>query len=218
MTVTTALQLRPRTTVRAAGLVDVPAVVRLIAPSPPPPPLSGPGPDLECSALDWEQTQSAMRLVLAHHTLEEGQVWVAEREDGTLLAAAIWLPPGTGSEPPDTRFSSLFSRELAIGPQERPVLPTELKEAWPDVPHWKVVVVGALDDTSAWDHTVAADLLAPGLRTVDAQDAIAVAVMISARHGDQLRPLGFRRPREVHPRPGASAWLTTRHPTVLAGG
>lgn len=89
---------------RPAGLVDVPAVVRLIAPTPPPPPLSvpdtAPAPVLECSALDWEQTQSAMRLVLAHHALEEGQVWVAEREDGTLLAAAIWLPPGTGSEPP----------------------------------------------------------------------------------------------------------------------
>lgn len=98
------------------------------------------------------------------------------------------------------------------------MLPTELKEAWPDVPHWKVVVFGTLDDTSAWDHTVAADLLAPGLRTVDEQDATAVAVMISARHGDQLRPLGFRRPREVRPRPGTSAWLTTRHPTGRAGG
>ncbi|WP_326719537.1 hypothetical protein OHT59_08515 [Streptomyces sp. NBC_00243] len=214
----TTLQLRPRTTVRAAGLVDVPAVVRLIAPSPPPPSRSVPDPVQECSTLDWEQTQSAMRLVLAHHALEEGQVWVAEREDGTLLAAAVWLPPGAGSEPPDTRFSSLFSRELATRPQERPVLPTGLKGAWPDGPHWKVVVVGALDDTSAWDHTVAADLLAPGLRAVDSQSATAVAVTTSARHGDQLRPLGFRRPREVRSMPGASAWLTTRQPQGRAGG
>ncbi|MGW3413247.1 hypothetical protein [Streptomyces sp. NPDC000888] len=213
----TTLQLRPRTTVRAAGLVDVPAVVRLIAPSPPAS-LPVPDPVLEDCALDWEQTQSAMRLVLAHHALEEGQVWVAEREDGTLLAAAVWLPPGAGSEPPDTRFSSLFSRELATRPQERPVLATGLKEAWPDGPHWKVAVVGALDDTSAWDHTVAADLLAPGLRAVDSQAATAVAVTTSARHGDQLRPLGFRRPREVRSVPGASAWLTTRQPQGRAGG
>lgn len=206
----TTLQLRPRTTVRAAGLVDVPAVVRLIAPSPPSPLPSASA--LGSSPLDWEQTQSAMRMVLAHHALEEGQVWVAEHEDGMLLAAAIWLPPGAESEPPDRGFSSLLSRELAIGPQNRPVMPTRLKEAGPEVPHWKVVIAGTLDDTSAWDHIVAADLLAPGLHAVDAQAATAVAVTISARHADQLRPLGFRRPSEVDLMPGASVWLTTRHP------
>ncbi|MEV7341871.1 hypothetical protein [Streptomyces sp. NPDC093544] len=210
------LQLRPRTSVRAAGLVDVPAVVRLIAP--PSPSTSPSGPSLDSSALDWEQAQSAMRMVLAHHALEEGQVWVAEQEDGALLAAAIWLPPGVESEPPETYFSGLLSRELAIGPQHRPVLPTLLKEAGPDVPHWKVVVAGALDDMSAWDHTVAADLLAPGLRAVDDQASTAVAVTISARHADQLRPLGFRRPREVDLMPGASVWLTTRHPRGRSEG
>lgn len=205
---TTILQLRPRTAVRAAGLVDVPAVVRMIA-----------TPPLTCrptdgSAPDWEQTQRAMRLVLAHYALEEGRIWVAERAEGGLLAAAVWLPPGVGSEPPDTRFSSLLARELATGPQDPPPLPTWLKGAGPDVPHWKVVLVGALDDTSAWDHTVAADLLAPGLRAVDAGTATAVALTMSPRHGDQLRPLGFRRPREVDLMPGASAWLTTRQPVV----
>ncbi|MEH0424613.1 hypothetical protein [Streptomyces sp. B21-083] len=200
MTAPTAMvQLRPPTVVRAAGLVDVPAVVRMIA-SPAP---TG----------SWERTRSAMRLVLAHYALEEGRIWVAMRSDGGLLAAAVWLPPGVGSEPPDTRVSSLLARELATGPEDCPPLPMWLKDVGPDLPHWKMFLVGALDDTSAWDHTVAADLLAPGLRAVDDEAATAVAVTLSPRHGDQLRSLGFRGPREVHLGPGAKGWLTIRHPT-----
>ncbi|MDW4907977.1 hypothetical protein RB628_22165 [Streptomyces sp. ADMS] len=205
LTAMTTLQLRPWATVRAAELVDVPAVVRMIA-SP------QPSSSRDFVLPDWEQTQRAMRLVLAHYALEEGRIWVAERPDGGLLAAAVWLPPGVGSEPPDTRFSSLLARELATGPDDCPVLPMWLKDVEPDLPHWKVFIVGALDDTSAWDHTVAADLLAPGLRAVDGEDATAVAITMSPRHGDQLRSLGFRGPREVHLGRGASGWLTTRHP------
>jgi hypothetical protein len=197
----TTLQLRPRIAVRAAGLVDVPAVVRLFAP-----PLTA----------DWERTQSAMRVMLAHLALEEGQVWVAERADASLLAAAVWLPPGTGTEPPDAGVSSLLARELAIRPPEHPVLSTALKEAGPDEPHWAVVTVCAPDDTEAWDRTVVAELLAPGLRAVDDEDATAVAITVTARHVDQLRPLGFRRPREVHVAPGTSIWLATRHPKSRA--
>ncbi|NEA64417.1 hypothetical protein [Streptomyces sp. SID12488] len=201
-------QLRPLAAVRAAELVDVPAVVRMIAS-----PASASASTLpEGSLPDWEQTRSAMRLVLAHYALEEGRIWVAERSDGGLLAAAVWLPPGVGSEPPDTRFSSLLARELATGPDDCPALPMWLKDVGPDLPHWKVFLVGALHDTSAWDHTVAADLLAPGLRAVDDEDATAVAITMSPRHGDQLRSLGFRGPNEVHLGPGANGWLTTRHP------
>ncbi|WP_105973049.1 hypothetical protein [Streptomyces geranii] len=194
------LNSRTGTTVRAAELVDVPAVVRMIA---------APAP-----SDDWEQKQSAMRLVLAHYALEEGRIWVAERAEGGLLAAAVWLPPGVGSEPPDTRFSSLLARELATGPQDLPIWPMWLKDAGPEIPHWKVVIVGALDDTTSWDHTVAADLLTPGLRAVDEETATSIAITMSPRHGDQLRPLGFRGPREVHFMPGTSAWLTTRGPVA----
>ncbi|WP_405955571.1 hypothetical protein [Streptomyces phaeochromogenes] len=215
------LPLRPRTTVRAAGLVDVPAVARLIAPADTgdigdtrDPGDTGALPQHPDTAahVDWDRARRAMRLMLAHHALEDGQVWVAEREDGTLLAAAVWLPPSSGAEPPDQRFSSLLSRELALGPQERPFPSAGLKKAAPDESHWKVAVVGTLDDTSAWDHTVAADLLAPGLRAVDEEGGTAVAVTLSARHGDQLRPLGFRRPRAVCVTPGGSVWMTTRQP------
>ncbi|GAA3900563.1 hypothetical protein GCM10023084_61310 [Streptomyces lacrimifluminis] len=204
----TTVQLRPPTAVRAAELVDVPAVVRMIA-SP------QPAPSGDSVAPDWARTQSAMRLVLAHYALEEGRIWVAERPDGGLLAAAVWLPPGVGSEPPDTRFSSLLTRELATGPADcpaLPVLPRWLKDVGPDLSHWKVFIVGALDDTSAWDHTVAADLLTPGLRAVDDEAATAVAITMSPRHGDQLRSLGFRGPHETRLGPGASGWLATRHP------
>ncbi|WP_371660809.1 hypothetical protein [Streptomyces sp. NBC_00280] len=204
----TMVQLRPPAAIRPAELVDVPAVVRMIAS--PRPSSSG-----DFVAPDWARAQSAMRLVLAHYALEEGRIWVAERSDGSLLAAAVWLPPGVGSEPPDTRFSSLLARELATGPEEcpaLPILPMWLKDVGPDLPHWKVFIVGALDDTSDWDHTVAADLLAPGLRAVDDEAATAVAITTSPRHGDQLRSLGFRGPQETRLGPGARGWLTTRHP------
>lgn len=205
MPMTTTVQLRPPAAIRAAELVDVPAVVRMIA-SPRPSSAD------DFVAPDWARTQSAMRLVLAHYALEEGRIWVAERSDGNLLAAAVWLPPGVGSEPPDTRFSGLLARELATGPEDCPVLPMWLRDVGPDLPHWKVFIVGALDDTSAWDHTVAADLLAPGLRAVDDEAATAVAITTSPRHGDQLRSLGFRGPHEAHLGTGVNGWLTTRHP------
>ncbi|MGP4048335.1 hypothetical protein [Streptomyces sp. 2A115] len=225
---------------RAAGLVDVPAVVRLIVP-----PSSHAADGCPGHPEDWGQAQRAMRLMLAHYALEEGQVWVAERQDGVLLGAGIWLPPGTDTEPPDTRFSSLLSRELAtgrqlstgrqlatgrrfatgretaIGRRDRAAVPAAMEAAAPDEPHWKVVIVGALDDTDTWDRTVVADLLAPGLRAVDDQAATAVAITISARQGERLRPFGFGRPREVPLTPGASAWLTTRrtrHPKGRLGG
>lgn len=196
----TILQMPTRTTVRRAGLVDVPAVVRLIeAPEHP-------------AAVDWDQAQRAMRLMLAHYALEEGEAWVAERVDGTLLAAAVWLPPGTGTDEPRTRFGSLLTRELAACPPEHPVLPTALKKAGPAEPHWTVATFCAPDDTEAWDRTVVTDLLAPGLHAVDAEDAPAVALTLSPRHMDQLRPLGFRHPHQVALAPGNGIWLTTRYP------
>jgi hypothetical protein len=200
MTMTT-LEIPVRAAVRAAGLVDVPAVVRLITRS---------------SAGHSEQAQRAMRLVLAHHALEEGRVWVAERDDdGTLLAAAIWLPPGTGTDPPGPRLKSVLSRELSTGHStgrstRRSADASVFCLPPQSAPYWTLVAVCAPDETDAWDRTVVDGLLAPGLRAVDEQDATAVAVTMSARHGDQLRHLGFRGPRQARVAPGASVWLTTR--------
>jgi hypothetical protein len=199
----TTLQLHTRTTaaVRAAGLVDVPAVVRLFAPAP----------GADSPVVDWERTQRAMRLMLAHHALEEGQVWVAEGADGALLAGAVWLPPGTGNRPPDPGLSSILSRELAGCLPQHAVVPTVLKAAGDVEPYWTLVTLCAPDGAEAADPALLAALLAPGLRAVDAEAATAVAITVSARHTDQLLSFGFRRPREVPVAPGASVWLTTRH-------
>lgn len=208
----TTLQLPSRTAVRAAGLVDVPAVVRLIAPPQGPTPRGADAP-----LVDWEETQRVMRLMLAHHALEEGQVWVAERADGSLLAAAVWLPPGTGTEPPDPRFSSILSRELDSRPAMPSPLSAVLGSAASAGPHWTVIVVWPPDDSAAPDQDVVSALLAPGLRTVEAEQAGAFAVTVSARHVEALRPLGFHRPHEVTVAPGASLWLATREPRSLTG-
>jgi hypothetical protein len=213
---TQTLRLPTRTAVRAAGLVDVPAVVRLFVP--PSDPAGPPVAAADGSALDWEQTQRAMRLMLAHHALEEGQVWVAEGTDGALLAAGIWMPPdpGVGTGPSDAHWRSLLSRELDVCPPEHPVLSAALKAAGPDGPHWTMVTVAAPDRPEAQDPRVVADLLAPGLRAVDAGHATAVAITVSAGHADRLRPFGFHQPREVPVVPGAGVWLTTRRPRGAA--
>ncbi|MEK8169194.1 hypothetical protein NKH77_03445 [Streptomyces sp. M19] len=100
--------------IRGAGLVDVPAVVRLLVPTDRPTPGPPAGPEPAPGAVDRAQrrirTQRALRLLLAHYTLEEGQVWVAEREYEGLAAAAIWLPPG--AQPAGARLTGPLHREL----------------------------------------------------------------------------------------------------------
>jgi hypothetical protein len=213
---TPTLRLPTRTAVRAAGLVDVPAVVRLFAPPSVP---SGPSvAAADGAAVDWEQAQRAMRLMLAHHALEDGQVWVAEGTDGALVAAGIWMPPGigVGTKPPDAHWRSLLSRELDVCPPEHPVLSTALQAAGPDGPHWTLVTVTAPDRQEVQDPRVVAELLGPGLRAVDAGHTTAVAIALSAHHADLLLPHGFSRPHEVRVVPGASVWLTTRRPRGAA--
>lgn len=201
----TILDLPVRTAVRRAGLVDVPAVVRLFtAPDDP--------------SVDWDRTQRALRLLLAHVALEEGQVWVAEGADGALLAAAVWLPPGARS--PAERLDRLFARELGAPPTAT-LLPDALRVAAPGTPHWSVVTVcasrtaqdarrAAEGGSGANDGSFLVDLLAPGLREVDAEGGGVAALSLSRRQVDDLSTLGFSDPRPVEQAPCRGLWLSTR--------
>ncbi|MEV7106498.1 hypothetical protein [Streptomyces atroolivaceus] len=206
------VDLPSRVTVRPATLVDVPAVVRLFAPQAAS--FRASGKDDGSADVDWELAQRAMRLMLAHYALEDGHVRTAEREDGTLLAAAIWLPPEAGAEAADERFGGLLEHELDVSLSEPSGLATVLKAACPDEPHWKVVTVCAPEDIELWDHALAAELLAPGLRAADEERAPAVAITLSVDLMAPLWPLGFGRPYEVQSAPGASVWLTARGPAA----
>ncbi|WP_042391817.1 hypothetical protein [Streptacidiphilus carbonis] len=205
------------TAVRRANLVDVPAVVRLFAPTAaalrlPPVEVAGEGRGQDGPGVDWEQAQSAMRLMMAHHALEDGQVWVVERPDGTFLAAGVWLPPDDGTEAAHSRLGSLLSRELATDSPELPEPPEALQAAYPDEPHWKCVLVFAPDDAGTWDLGLATRLLTPGLHTVDEDGVTAVAITRSADRLAPLQPLGFAGPHEVPLAPDSCVWLATRAP------
>ncbi|MGW5635004.1 hypothetical protein [Streptomyces sp. NPDC003832] len=196
--------LHPRIIVRTADLVDVPAVVRLFSHS-----TSSLRLPLESQGeADAEQAQRAMRLMLAHHAIEEGEVWLAEAEDGTLAAVSIWLPPDSGAEPPHARFRGLLSRELDAPAPDPSGLAQTMRSACPEGPHWKLVTVMAPNTTE--DHGLLADVLGPGLSTADDQDATVVAIALSVDLLSALRPLGFTIPREVQLAPGASVFLARR--------
>jgi hypothetical protein len=196
---------QPELRVRPGGLVDVPAVVRLIV-GPPTPCPEGPAP---------EQAARALRLTLAHYLLEEGEVWVAEDGLGhpgpRLRAAAIWLPPG--ARPAAARMTGVLTRELrhpldVIDAAEQ--VREALTAAVPEEGHWTLTLAGPPDEE--WDEALAAELLAPGLRAVDREGAGVVAVTPTARRARRLRSAGFRELRGVPTGPARALWLTTRPP------
>src|SRR5690242_3897955 len=73
--------------IRRAGLVDVPAVARLLGAPTPAEWRRGAG-------LSEQTLTSATRLVLTHVALDLGEFWVAAEPDGAVRAAVVLLPPG----------------------------------------------------------------------------------------------------------------------------
>jgi hypothetical protein len=198
-----------RVLVRPGGLVDVPAVVRLLVG----PPAQAAAP---CAgAPDPEQAARALRLLLAHYLLEEGEVWVAEGGLGHSherpLAAAIWLPPD--ARPAGARLAGALNRELRhpfdlINAAER--VRAALAAAGPAEWHWTLTTAGLLGEAS--DEALATELLAPGLRAADREGASVLAVTATDRQARQLRACGFGEPRRIPTGPDGCVWLTTRRP------
>lgn len=184
--------------VRPGRLVDVPAVVRLLVPGPPP-------------GDDDDQARRALRLVLAHHLLEEGQLWVAEGGlgDTRVAAAAIWLPPD--AEPVSRRLTEVLTRELrdpidliAAGERAR----AALAAARPEERHWTLTTAGVSGPD--WDERRTTGLLAPGLAAADRDGAAVLAVAASERDAERLGRLGFVGARRVTTAHGPGAWLARR--------
>ncbi|TDC64269.1 hypothetical protein [Streptomyces hainanensis] len=183
--------------VRPGRLVDVPAVVRLLVPGPP--------------SDDEDQARRALRLLLAHHLLEEGQLWVAEGGlgDTRVAAAAIWLPPG--ARPPGERVARVLARELrhpvdviAAGMGAR----AALAAARPGERHWTLTTAGMLGPD--WDERRARGLLAPGFAAADRDAASVLAITTTERDARRLGGLGFVGARHVTTAHGPGAWLARR--------
>jgi DNA-binding NarL/FixJ family response regulator len=200
-----------RATVRRGALVDVPAVVRLLDRT-----HARPCAGAACDEVEQSLSQPVLRLLLAHHALKEGQMWVAERRPGEPTAAAVWLPPET--DLPDRHFKDVLARELhppagfaMVSHRVRRALRT----ARPGTPHWTLITAGLLGEP--FDPALADALLGPGLRTADAEDTSVLAVTATADEAARLGVFGFQPLREAEFRPGSSAWLAIRHPGHTPG-
>lgn len=188
--------------VRPADLVDVPALVRLITSRAADTP----------SAIDRaaEQVQAVMRLLLAHHALEEGHLWVAERHTDELIAAAVWLPPEADRD--FSRFHGLIVRELEVPPDLLALgrADGEALEAARAGTRDRVLLVASRDGDCS--HVLLDRVLAPGLQAVDRQNCTALAWTASLPEAGRLEAFGFRDTRKVTLPSGGYAWLSSRPP------
>ncbi|WP_406724029.1 hypothetical protein WJ438_04335 [Streptomyces sp. GD-15H] len=190
--------------VRPAGLVDVPALVRLItsraADTPP------------AIDRDAEQVQAVLRLLLAHHALEEGHLWVAEQHTDELIAAAVWLPPEADRDV--SRFHGLIARELEVPPGLLALGRADgeaLEAARAGTRDWLLLVASRDGDFS---HALLDRVLAPGLQAVDRQSGTVVAWTASIPEAGRLETFGFRDTRKVTLPSGGHVWLTRRPPAT----
>jgi hypothetical protein len=144
-------------TLRRAGLVDVPAVARLIDP---PPAADRPGvPD--------DAVTAAARLLLTHVGLEAGEFWVAADDEGTMRAAVVLLPPrsepGDVASPEEDAAHAALRLHLGITPPIQP--------GGSQIPgrHWVLTCVA----------TAGAETALPGLlvRALTAADASGMPVV-----------------------------------------
>lgn len=102
--------LEPGWTVRPGGLLDVNPVARLLRGGSRPVDIDGDGvPD---GPVDEEAAAVAARLLLLHVVLERGRLDLAEAPDGTIAAAAVWVPAEEALAPAE--LGGLLTRELHL--------------------------------------------------------------------------------------------------------
>ena len=178
-------------TVRPAALLDVNAVARLLRVSAVAIDIDGDGaPD---GPADPAAAEAAMRMVLSHVALEDGEVWVAERLEEPsgrreVVAASVWLPGHTDEHL--THLDGLLRRELhlsdvaqALGPVEslRPQLEatavgvmTSIAQGNPALVLFAVVVSPRFSGADMV--AIARDVVAPVRRQRAGQELLAVAI------------------------------------------
>lgn len=146
-------------TVRRAGLVDIPAVSRMLLQAP--------------SLADWQlpggvsdkDLTTATRLMLTHVGLEHGEFWVAD-EDGRVTAAVVIFPPTVPAGGFGTGQALEGALKLELGlipglPDETDITELAALAGAPDM-HWLLMPLHAPADDE-----VLADLLEAALPVVD---------------------------------------------------
>ncbi|MEV6400622.1 hypothetical protein AB0M39_38580 [Streptomyces sp. NPDC051907] len=131
------------------------------------------------------ESQSELRLTLAHFGLETGRVWVAESEADVLEAAAVWLPPGACID--EGEYMALLRlHELRT--------PAGMLSAYHasrfqhENEHWTLAAVGT---TASGGDEAAGAVLAPVLQLADAAGQPAFAGEPASLQAELLSQWGF---------------------------
>nr|AHX39386.1 hypothetical protein wt6.9 [Streptomyces sp. WT6] len=188
-------------TLRRASLVDVPAITRLVASH---------GFAAQYIAPEQEQqASSTLRLLLAHHALETGAVWLAEEKPGRLAAVATWQP-AHGRELDPAEVERLLAREVGALEGVRSTAQADaaaIRRRLPREPHGVLVLARRQGRMAAG---IAMDLVCTALRELGPHHDLVIAVSRSAGEGHLLEGLGFSSPREISLPSGVCLWLSER--------
>ncbi|MGW8888713.1 hypothetical protein [Streptomyces sp. NPDC055749] len=164
-----------RVTARRASLQDVNAIVRLLT--------SDHRLTAEQAAFISE-FQPQLRLTLAHFGLEAGDVLVAESDAGTLLATAVWMPPGVVFGADEQKaLLGLHGLEPPTTTRSRELQPLTAGEE-----HVRLAAVGVAPGAH---HTTLETLMNPVLRWADAVRLPIYATTLACLQAELLSPFGF---------------------------
>ncbi|MGY1700190.1 GNAT family N-acetyltransferase [Geodermatophilus sp. SYSU D00766] len=159
-----------------------------------------------------ERLRELYRLQAGLAGAETGGTWVAER-DGAVVAAACWARPD--DPPPSEATRRLLAERVPLLLGDRAAALEEAEtaaaRARPPGPHWLLGCVGTLPRERG--RGTASQLLAPGIRALDAEGAAAVLETSSAANVRLYRRLGFGVRAELDPPGGAPhVWVMERPP------
>ncbi len=157
-----------------------------------------------------ERLRELYRLEAGLAGAEAGGTWVAEA-DGGIVAAACWARPD--APPPSPATAGLLARAVPALLGDRAAVLAEADAAGASVrppgPYW---LLGCVGTAPSWrGRGIASDLLAAGLRRVDAEGAPAVLETSSAPNVRFYGRLGFAVRAELDPPGGAPhVWVLER--------
>lgn len=168
-------------TVRRAGLIDIPAVSRMLrAPSLADWPLPG--------GISDDALTSATRLMLTHIGLEHGEFWVA-LEDERVCAAVVLLPPTAPQTLAGNRQRLEEALQLELGltpgvPDHTDIAQLAAQTGAPQT-HWLLMPLHSPGDDDVLD-----DLLAAALPAVD-ETGMPVICLEQGASSPAIRSAGF---------------------------
>ncbi|SNS40016.1 Acetyltransferase (GNAT) domain-containing protein [Geodermatophilus saharensis] len=159
-----------------------------------------------------ERLRELYRLQAGLAGAEAGGTWVAER-GGAVVAAACWARPDDPPPSPATRRLLAEGIPPLLGDRAAALEAAEAAgaHARPPEPYWLLGCVGTVPRERG--RGIAAALLAPGIRALDAEGATAVLETSSAANVRFYERLGFGVRAELDPPGGAPhVWVMERPP------